>query len=52
LLAPLFRDEQNKVSGLDNAKKIWDTLKISHKGNDATMITKIELVEGEVGRFA
>jgi hypothetical protein len=34
------------------AKQIWDTLKISHEGNDATMITKMELVEGELGRFA
>jgi hypothetical protein len=40
------------VSGLDNAKQIWDTLKISHEGNDATMITKMELVEGKLGRFA
>jgi hypothetical protein len=46
------RDEYNKVSGLDNAKQIWDTLKISHEGNDATMITKMELVEDELGRFA
>jgi hypothetical protein len=52
LLASLCRDEYNKVSGLDNAKLIWDTLKISHEGNDATMITKMELVEGELGRFA
>jgi hypothetical protein len=52
LLASLCRDEYNKVSGLDNAKQIWDILKISHKGNDATMITKMELVEGELGRFA
>jgi hypothetical protein len=52
LLAYLCRDEYNKVSGLDNAKQIWDTLKITHEGNDATMITKIELVEGELGRFA
>jgi hypothetical protein len=37
---------------LDNAKQIWDTLKISHEGNDATMLTKMELVEGELGRFA
>jgi hypothetical protein len=28
LLASLCRDEYNKVSGLDNAKQIWDTLKI------------------------
>jgi hypothetical protein len=40
LLAYLYRDKYNKVSGLDNAKQIWDTLKISHEGNDATMITK------------
>jgi hypothetical protein len=52
LLASLCRDEYNKVSGLDNAKQIWDTLKISHEGNDATMITKMEMVEGELGRFA
>jgi hypothetical protein len=51
LLASLCRDEYNKVSGLDNANQIWDTLKISHEGNDATMITKMELVEGELGRF-
>jgi hypothetical protein len=37
---------------LDNAKQISDTLKISHEGNDVTMITKMELVEGELGRFA
>jgi hypothetical protein len=52
LLASLCRDEYNKVSGLDNAKQIWDTLKISHEGNDTTMITKMELVGGELGRFA
>jgi hypothetical protein len=51
LLASLCRDEYNNVSGLDNTKQIWDTLKISHEGNDATMITKMELVEGELGRF-
>jgi hypothetical protein len=51
LLASLCRDEYNKVSGLDNAKQIWDTLKISYEGNDAIMITKMELVEAELGRF-
>jgi hypothetical protein len=37
---------------LDNAKEIWDTLKIAHEGNTMMMITKIELVEGEHGMFA
>jgi hypothetical protein len=49
LLASLCRDEYNKVSGLDNAKQIWDTLKISHEGNDATMITKMELWKASWG---
>jgi hypothetical protein len=52
VLASLCLDEYNKVSGLDNAKEIWDTLKISHEENDITMINKMELVEGELGRFA
>jgi hypothetical protein len=52
LLASLCRDEYHKVSGLDNAKQIWDTLRISHEGNDVTMLTKMELVEGELERFA
>jgi hypothetical protein len=52
LLASLCRDEYHKVSGLDNSKQIWDTLKISHEGNDVTLLTKMELVEGELGRFA
>jgi hypothetical protein len=48
LLASLCRDEYNKVSGLDNAKQIWDTLKISHEGNDAAMITKrFAMIRGE-----
>jgi hypothetical protein len=33
-------------------KLLLDTLKISHEGNDVTMLTKMELVEGELGRFA
>jgi hypothetical protein len=48
LLASLCRDEYNRVSGLDNAKEICDTLKIAHEGNDIIMITKMELVEGEL----
>jgi hypothetical protein len=52
LLASLCRNEYNKVGGLDNAKEICDTLKIAHEGNDITMITKMELVDNELWRFA
>jgi hypothetical protein len=52
MLASLCREEYNKVSDLDNAKEIWDTLKIAHEGNDMTMITKMELIKGEFGRFS
>jgi hypothetical protein len=52
LLASLCRDEYKKVTGLDNAKEIWDTLKIAHEGNDVAIIIKMESVEGEMGRFA
>jgi hypothetical protein len=51
LLASLYRDEYIKVSGLDNVNEIWDTLKIAHERNDATMITNMDLVEGELVRF-
>jgi hypothetical protein len=51
LLASLCREEYNKVSGLDNAKEIWDTLKIAQEGNYMTMITKMEAIGGELGRF-
>jgi hypothetical protein len=44
LLASLCMDEYNKVSGLDNAKEIWDTLKIAHEGNDI-LIIDMELVD-------
>jgi hypothetical protein len=41
LLASLCREEYKKVSGLDNAKQIWETLKISHEGNDATVTPQV-----------
>jgi hypothetical protein len=52
LLDSLCRDEYNKVSTSDNAKEIWDTLKITHEGNAIAMITRMELMEDELGRFA
>jgi hypothetical protein len=52
LLASLYMEEYNKVNGLANVKDIWDTLCIAHKGNLMTKITKMEVIEGELGRIA
>jgi hypothetical protein len=49
LLASLCREEYNKVHGLKSAKEIWDILKMMHKGDKVTMITKRETIEGELG---
>jgi hypothetical protein len=39
------------VQGLKNAKEIWDVLKTTHEGDKVTMITKREMIEGELDRF-
>jgi hypothetical protein len=51
LLTSLSREEYNKVQGLKSAKEIWDVLKTAHKGDEVTKITKMETIEGELGRF-
>jgi hypothetical protein len=52
LLASICKEVYIKVNGLKNAKEIWDTLKIGHEGNIMTKVTKMELIEGELGWFA
>jgi hypothetical protein len=32
--------------------KIWDTLRIAHKGNLMTKVTKMEVIEGKLERLA
>jgi hypothetical protein len=51
LLASLCREEYDKVQGLKSVKEIWDFLKMAHKGDEVTKITKHETIEGEIGRF-
>jgi hypothetical protein len=51
LLASLSPEEYNKVQGLKSAKEIWDVLKTAHEGDEVTKITKMETIEGELGRF-
>jgi hypothetical protein len=51
LLASLCQEEYNKVQGLKNAKEIWDVLKTAHERDEVIKITKLEMIEGELGRF-
>jgi hypothetical protein len=51
LLASLSREEYNKVHGLESTKDIWNMLKTAHEGDEVTKISKMETIEGELGRF-
>uniref|UniRef100_J3KZU0 CCHC-type domain-containing protein n=1 Tax=Oryza brachyantha TaxID=4533 RepID=J3KZU0_ORYBR len=50
-LNSLSPEEFNKVDQLDEAKEIWDTLRIAHEGSRGVRESKIELLEGKLGRF-
>jgi hypothetical protein len=39
------------VQGLKNAKEVWDVHKTEHEGDEVTKITKLKMIEGELGRF-
>jgi hypothetical protein len=52
LLDFVCREEYNKVNGLESVKDIWGTLKTMYEGDKITKITKRELLEGELKRFA
>ncbi|XP_025801440.1 uncharacterized protein LOC112880930 [Panicum hallii] len=52
LLSSLSREEFDKVDGLQCAKEIWDTLKVAHEGTKTIQKARIEMIEGELGRFA
>ena len=43
--------EYNKVRGIISAKEIWDTLKMSHEGNDEVKEGKMDLLQGELEAF-
>jgi gag-polypeptide of LTR copia-type/Zinc knuckle len=51
ILGALSPEEFNKVEGIEEAKKIWDTLRIAHEGSSDVRRSKIELLEGKLGRF-
>jgi hypothetical protein len=51
LLSSLSREEFDKVDGLQSAKEIWYTLKVAHEGTKTIRKARIEMIEGELGRF-
>ena len=51
LLSALSSEEFNKVDGLEEAKIICDSLQTAHEGTSSVRESKIELLEGKLGRF-
>ena len=47
----LASDEFRKVNGMESAKQIWDTLKVSFEGDRSVRKGNIELLYGELERF-
>ena len=51
LVSSLAPDEFRKVNGMESAKQIWDTLKVSFEGDKSVRKCNIELLHGELKRF-
>lgn len=51
LLASLCEEELDRVEGMESARKIWRTLQRAHEGTNNVKQSKIEELEGELGRF-
>lgn len=52
LLVSLCRDEYNKVHELQTTKESWDAIKTAPDGAKIIWITRMELIKGELRRFA
>jgi hypothetical protein len=45
------KEEFNQVDGLDEAKKVWITLRMAHEGSKPVRKTKIDMLERQLNRF-
>jgi hypothetical protein len=45
------KEEFNRVDGLEEAKDVWTTLQMVHKGLKPVRKTKIDMLEGQLNRF-
>jgi hypothetical protein len=46
------KEDFNHVDGLDLAKDVWITLRMAHEGSKPVRMAKIEMLEGQLNRFA
>jgi hypothetical protein len=51
VLQCLTPDDNNKVQGMENAKRIWDTLKVSFEGDKSVRRGQIELLTSKIENF-
>jgi hypothetical protein len=51
ILQCLTPDDNNKVQGMENAKRIWDTLKVSFEGDKSVRRGQIELLTSKIENF-
>jgi hypothetical protein len=51
ILQCLTLEDNNKINGMVNAKKIWDTLKVSFEGDKSVRIGNIELLQEKIENF-
>src|SRR4051812_10053820 len=51
LFNALCPEEFNKISRLENAKEIWDTLVEMHEGTESVKESKLDLLQGQLDKF-
>jgi hypothetical protein len=51
LTSSVDKEEFNQVDGLDEAKKVWITLRMAHEGSKPVRKTKIDMLERQLNRF-
>jgi ribosomal protein L9 len=51
ILQCLTPEDNNKVHGLENAKQIWDTLRVSFEGDISVRKGNIELLQSKIENF-
>ena len=47
----LFPEKFNKISRLENAKEIWDTLIDMHEGTDSINESKLDVLQSQLDKF-